>query len=72
LDLTPAEINFRHTTPPFAPAAVDEESYGLWRNRYALAQKQKGMYSLMVPFVHGNNSPDVFYRSRRFRVSVRR
>jgi sulfite reductase (ferredoxin) len=60
LDLTPAEINFRHTTPPFAPAAVDEESYGLWRNRYALAQKQKGMYSLMVPFVHGNNSPDVF------------
>jgi sulfite reductase (ferredoxin) len=61
LDLAPATLDFKLRTPSFAAEVwKGDTSYPVWRSRYAVEQKQKGLYSLVIPFVHGNNTPDVF------------
>jgi len=60
IDFAPAEIEFEHKIPSFAPVKDDTQEYKIWRKRYVQEQKQKGYYSLVVPFVHGNNTPDIF------------
>ena len=66
LDLSPEKQEYVYRRPDFKTLNPEETDkfdiadYNIWRNRYAKEQKQKGLYSFIIPFVHGNNSPEVF------------
>lgn len=60
IDFAPAKIDFTRLIPSFPAVKDDTDAYMTWQKRYAEKQKQQGYYSLIVPFVHGNNTPDTF------------
>jgi len=41
------------------PTVVNNSDFDLWRKRYVKNQKQEGLFSIIVPFVHGNVSADI-------------
>ena len=43
------------------PTVVHSSDFDLWRKRYVKKQKQEGLFSIIVPFVHGNITADIAY-----------
>jgi len=43
------------------PTVVLSSDFDLWRKRYVKRQKQEGLFSIIVPFVHGNVTADIAY-----------
>jgi sulfite reductase (ferredoxin) len=42
------------TTPSFAPVGVTAPEFESWKRRYAMVQRQPGLYSILVPVFLGN------------------
>ena len=42
------------TTPSFAPVEVAAPEFESWKRRYATAQRQPGLYSILIPVFLGN------------------
>ena len=53
-------------TPDLLPAADDSPEFHLWRQRYVEAQKQPGLFSVLVPVFLGNISTEDSTRLARF------
>src|ERR1019366_4287094 len=53
-------------TPDLVPAADDSPEFHLWRQRYVEAQKQPGLFSVLVPVFLGNISTEDSTRLARF------
>ncbi|KMQ52842.1 Ferredoxin--sulfite reductase [Chitinispirillum alkaliphilum] len=49
----PKDIDLTNGLTGHTPLDVSGEDFDLWKNRYVKAQKQTGLYSVMVPFMHG-------------------
>ena len=76
LDFEPAVLPFEYKTPTFAPIVDESETFKTWKKRYAnplptspkggasspsLGRVGEGSYwTCIIPFLHGNTSPDVF------------
>ena len=43
-------------TPSFGPTTAYSADFNKWKERYVTAQKQEGLFSIIVPFEHGNAS----------------
>ena len=66
LDFEPAVLPVEYRTPSFAPARDQSEAFAAWKRRYAARQGSTGSFYAVVPFLHGNTSPDVFARIADF------
>ena len=60
LDFEPAVLPFEYKTPSFAPVKDNSDDYIKWKERYAKRQTIGEGYSVVIPFLHGNASPEVF------------
>ena len=58
LDFEPAELPFVYQSPAFEPEEASGEAFGRWRQRYAEKQTLGSGYSVVIPFLHGNTSPE--------------
>lgn len=52
-------IKNKTNLPALKPKTVSGSDFDLWRNRYVKSQKQDGLCSIIVPFVHGNVPADI-------------
>ena len=59
LDFEPAVLPFEYKTPSFAPVFDESEAFLTWKRRYVKKQDVGRGFSLVIPFLHGNTSPDV-------------
>lgn len=50
-----------HKTNPIElkPEKINSSEFELWKKRYVKKQKQEGLFTLIVPFDHGNISADI-------------
>ena len=55
------DIKSNIISPSLKPTPVSGSDFDLWRNRYVKSQKQDGLYSIIVPFVHGNVSATIAF-----------
>ena len=55
------DIKSTSNLPALKPETVGGLDFELWKNRYVKKQKQDGLYSIIVPFIHGNVSADIVY-----------
>ncbi len=60
LDFTASPLPTERKTPSFAPIIDESKEFLTWKRRYAREQKQKGLFYADIPFLHGNNTADVF------------
>lgn len=51
---TVGEAEAALTTPSIAPAGVTTPEFEIWKRRYATAQRQPGLYSILIPVFLGN------------------
>jgi len=47
-------------------SVVSGTNFDIWRKRYVKQQKQEGLHSIIVPFVHGNVSVDTAYKLGKY------
>ena len=66
LDFEPATLPFEYRKPSFAPIALDSNAFKTWKKRYAAKQTIGEGYYVVIPFLHGNTSPDVFAKIADF------
>jgi len=66
LDFVPATLPFEYKTPAFAPVDDDSEAFKTWKKRYAQRQTVGNGFAVIIPFLHGNTSPDVFSKIAAF------
>ena len=66
LDFEPAVLHVEHKTPSFAPVVDQSEAFKTWKQRYAVKQSVGEGFYAVIPFLHGNTSPDVFARAADF------
>ena len=66
LDFEPAVLQVEYMTPSFAPAVDESEAFKTWKRRYALKQSVGNGFYAVIPFLHGNTSPDVFEKTAGF------
>ncbi|MCD7936363.1 MAG: sulfurtransferase TusA family protein [Tannerellaceae bacterium] len=67
LNYTPSIYPSGLTRPDHLPVHPDNpEAFSRWKERYVTAQKQEGLYAVLIPFLHGNASPDIFLELARF------
>lgn len=60
LDFCASTLPTEIKVPSFAPIIDESKEFQTWKRRYAKEQKQKGFFYADIPFLHGNNTPDVF------------
>ena len=60
LDFEPAVLQLQYKEPSFAPIVDESEAFETWKRRYAVKQSVGSGYYAVIPFLHGNTSPDVF------------
>ena len=60
LDFEPAVLHLQYREPSFAPVVDESEAFATWKRRYAVKQSVGSGYYAVIPFLHGNTSPDVF------------
>jgi len=54
----PGKLTFESKTPDF-PAITDNSiAFGVWEKRYAVSQRQQGLFSTIISFVNGNTDSD--------------
>ncbi len=67
LNYTPSIYPSGLTRPDHLPVHPDNpEAFSRWKERYVTAQKQEDLYAVLIPFLHGNASPDIFLELARF------
>ena len=66
LDFEPAVLPFEYKTPTFAPIVDESETFKTWKKRYAQRQTEGNGFAVIIPFLHGNTSPDVFEKIADF------
>ncbi len=66
LDFVPATLPFEYKTPAFAPVDDDSEAFKTWKKRYAQRQTVGNGFAVIIPFLHGNTSPDIFSKIAAF------
>ncbi|MBQ9230587.1 MAG: sulfurtransferase TusA family protein [Prevotella sp.] len=66
LDFEPAVLPFEYKTPSFAPVVDESEAFRTWKRRYAQKQSVGNGFCIVIPFLHGNTSPDVFLKIAEF------
>ena len=62
----PAVLHFEYKTPSFAPVKDDSDAFLKWKDRYAKKQDVGDGFAVIIPFLHGNTSPDVFAKIADF------
>ena len=60
LDFEPAVLPVEYQVPTFAPIVDESEAFAAWKRRYVVKQTTGKGYALVIPFLHGNASPEVF------------
>ncbi|MBP5134558.1 MAG: sulfurtransferase TusA family protein [Paludibacteraceae bacterium] len=60
LDFEPAVLPFEYKTPSFAPAVDESASFAAWKRRYVQKQSAGNGFCAVIPFLHGNASPEIF------------
>jgi len=63
---TPSDLNFIYKDPGFKAIEDPSEAFKLWKNRYVSAQKQEGLFSVLVPFVSGNTESETLLKIADF------
>ena len=66
LDFEPAVLPVEYKTPTFAPVNDDSDAFKTWKRRYAQKQSVGDGFYAVIPFLHGNTSPDVFEKIADF------
>lgn len=66
LDFVPAILPFEYKIPAFAPIEDDSKAFNTWRKRYAQRQTVGNGFAVIIPFLHGNTSPDIFSKIAAF------
>jgi len=66
LDFEPAVLPFEYKVPTFAPINDESEAFKTWKCRYAQKQSVGSGYYAVIPFLHGNTSPEVFAKIADF------
>lgn len=73
LDFEPAVLQLQYKKPSFAPIKDESGAFETWKRRYATVQTaltssniEGELYSAVIPFLHGNTSPDVFEKIAGF------
>ena len=66
LDFTPALLQLEYKKPSFAPVVDESEAFATWKQRYAQKQSVGEGFYAVIPFLHGNTSPDVFEKIADF------
>ena len=59
LDFEPAVLPVEYKTPTFAPVTDESDAFKTWKRRYAHKQSVGNGYYAVIPFLHGNTSPEV-------------
>lgn len=60
LDFEPAVLPFEYKKPSFEPIINESTAFKTWKERYVKKQTVGNGYYVIIPFLHGNTSPDVF------------
>lgn len=66
LDFRPTELHFNLSTPTCPPLRLRDGDFTTWRKRYAQRQRQRGLWSIVLPFDNGNASADTFAKIADF------
>ncbi|MBR1410756.1 MAG: sulfurtransferase TusA family protein [Prevotella sp.] len=66
LDFEAPTLPFEYKTPTFKPINDESEEYKKWRKRYVRKQDIGDGFYAVIPFLHGNTSPDVFAKIADF------
>lgn len=53
-----SNFEFKSASSSFVPLSHTGQEYANWKKRFVTAQKQPGLYSVLIPFNHGNVSID--------------
>ena len=59
LDFEPAVLPVEYKTPAFASVTDESDAFKTWKRRYAHKQSVGNGYYAVIPFLHGNTSPEV-------------
>lgn len=54
----PGKLAFESKTPDFIPVTDNTIAFGAWKKRYAVSQRQQGLFSTIISFVNGNTDSD--------------
>ena len=60
LDFEPAILPFEYKEPKFASINDESEAFKTWKHRYTQKQSVGDGYYAVIPFLHGNTTPEVF------------
>ncbi len=63
---TPNELAFEYKTPAFAAIQNDSIEFESWKRNAVFAQKQVGLFSIIIPFENGNTDSDTLLRIAEF------
>ncbi|MCD8043770.1 MAG: sulfurtransferase TusA family protein [Tannerellaceae bacterium] len=67
LNYTSSIVSFNYHVPEERLVfPEDTEAYSLWKKRYVTRQKQDNRFAVLIPFLHGNGSPDLFEELAHF------
>ncbi|MBR1755929.1 MAG: sulfurtransferase TusA family protein [Bacteroidaceae bacterium] len=66
LDFKPAVLPFEYKVPTFEPIVDESDGFKVWKRRYASAQTVGQGFSAVIPFLHGNASPETFAKIADF------
>lgn len=66
LDFEPAVLPVEYKPPTFAPVTDESDAFKTWKRRYAHKQSVGNGYYAVIPFLHGNTSPEVFAKIADF------
>jgi sulfite reductase (ferredoxin) len=59
-------LTLKNKLPEFGAEVVTIQEYQKWKERYATEQRQPGLWSIVVPFEHGNVSHDILSKLAEF------
>jgi len=63
---TPSELIFEYKTPVFAAIQNKSTEFESWKNNAVSAQKQTGLFSIIIPFDNGNTDSDTLLKIAEF------
>ena len=66
LDFQPVVLPLEHGTPSFTPIQDESQAFLKWKQRYAKRQTIGEGWAVVIPFLHGNASPEVFQKTADF------
>jgi len=59
-------LDFVYKKPDYDLIENSSNEFKLWKKRYATAQKQTGLFSILIPFVNGNTDPETLLKLAEF------